>query len=79
MARFYMLTRNLGSYICFAQSSNRYHSRMVLHKVRTLSWLPSWNSYLAQSHSRICCSDIFSVITAIVLDRDFDFLSAVLH
>ena len=48
------------SYICSAQSRNRYNSRMALRKVRTPTWLR--NSRMVSDHSRIA-QGIFSVLS----------------
>ena len=50
---------NVFTYICSAQSRNRYHSRMALRKVRIPTWLR--NSRMVSDHSRIA-QGVFSVL-----------------
>ena len=51
---------SLLKYICSAQSSNQYHSRMALCKVRIPTWLR--NSGMVSDHSRIA-QGILSVLS----------------
>ena len=46
--------------VCFAQSKNRYHSRMALRKERIPTWL--CNSRMVTDHSRIVPGIVFSFI-----------------